>query len=48
MLLIDDVGHNLHLTKQMRGEIAKTEGAYYNINSVFRDVADRGNVFIMV
>ena len=48
MLLIDDVGHNRHLTKQMRGEIAKTEGAYYNINSVFQDVADRGKVFIIV
>ena len=47
MLLMDDIGHNRLITKGTRGEIVKTDGAYYFINCFMEKPINRGRVFML-
>jgi hypothetical protein len=53
MLLIDDVGHNQLLAKEMplvpRGTpIVKTTGAYYMINGIVKEPVNSNRAFMMI
>ena len=49
MLLIDDVGHNQILVKEMQSlEIVKTTGAYYMINGFVKEPVNANRAFMLI
>jgi hypothetical protein len=48
MLLMDDVGHNRMLAKNIKGSLVNTTGAYYMINGFTKDLIESDRAFMLI